>query len=424
MGAPVPQAAGSASLPGKSFWGGGAADLPAAGASPRHRWYVPLAAVLLRQSSPARDRAGEHLPHIETMADNDPGSSGLLFPPSNAGPAERPGGRRHDHSGGCSRGAVSSRLAILLLTALVAVTAAGCAGRHQAGDRRPPASNEPPPPAAAAEPTLRQLCRDGTTTEEEACSTPAAACSPRPSAAPRSGSTGSSASPTSRTPARSPAARAVDDLHRGGRHRAQGPASASSTTCRTSTGGSTSSSAGTTATISCRDARKGSPSARRCSAWRPRTGGWPGSGIRPPGEWKDRLDFRVGGRLSTAPEVFVQGRLRRNVFLGDRSVWRLRETVFYREPRRLRLDLERRLRLRPAAQAPLPLGDGGDGLGGHRRPGLAFGDGALSEPRDRGRRSPTSSSSAARPATTSTFASTAPAASTGGPSTASGSSAS
>jgi hypothetical protein len=54
-----------------------------------------------------------------------------------------------------------------------------------------------------------------------------------------------------------------------------------------------------------------------------------GLGYSPPGRWKDRLDFRVGGRLSSAPEVFVQGRLRRNVFLGERSVWRLRETVFY-----------------------------------------------------------------------------------------------
>lgn len=54
-----------------------------------------------------------------------------------------------------------------------------------------------------------------------------------------------------------------------------------------------------------------------------------GLGYSPPGRWKDRLDFRVGARVSTAPEVFVQGRLRRNVFLGDRSVWRLRETVFY-----------------------------------------------------------------------------------------------
>lgn len=54
-----------------------------------------------------------------------------------------------------------------------------------------------------------------------------------------------------------------------------------------------------------------------------------GLGYSPPGRWKDRLDFRVGGRLSSAPEAFVQGRLRRNVFVGDRSVWRLRETVFY-----------------------------------------------------------------------------------------------
>lgn len=54
-----------------------------------------------------------------------------------------------------------------------------------------------------------------------------------------------------------------------------------------------------------------------------------GLGYSPPGRWRDRLDFRVGARLSTAPEAFVQGRLRRNVFLGNRSVWRLRETVFY-----------------------------------------------------------------------------------------------
>jgi len=54
-----------------------------------------------------------------------------------------------------------------------------------------------------------------------------------------------------------------------------------------------------------------------------------GLGYSPPGRWKERLDFRVGARVSSAPEVFVQGRLRRNIFLGDRSVWRLRETVFY-----------------------------------------------------------------------------------------------
>lgn len=54
-----------------------------------------------------------------------------------------------------------------------------------------------------------------------------------------------------------------------------------------------------------------------------------GLGYSPPGRWAERLDFRVGGRLSTAPELFVQARLRRNYFLGDRSVWRLREVAFY-----------------------------------------------------------------------------------------------
>lgn len=54
-----------------------------------------------------------------------------------------------------------------------------------------------------------------------------------------------------------------------------------------------------------------------------------GLGYSPPGKWSERVDFRVGGRLSSTPEVFVQGRLRRNVFVGENSVWRLRETVFY-----------------------------------------------------------------------------------------------
>lgn len=54
-----------------------------------------------------------------------------------------------------------------------------------------------------------------------------------------------------------------------------------------------------------------------------------GLGYSPPGKYAQRVDFRVGARLSTAPEAFVQGRLRRNVFVGDRSVWRFKETVFY-----------------------------------------------------------------------------------------------
>jgi hypothetical protein len=54
-----------------------------------------------------------------------------------------------------------------------------------------------------------------------------------------------------------------------------------------------------------------------------------GLGYSPPGKWAERIDFRVGARMSTAPEAFVQTRLRRNFFLGDDAVWRLRETVFY-----------------------------------------------------------------------------------------------
>jgi hypothetical protein len=54
-----------------------------------------------------------------------------------------------------------------------------------------------------------------------------------------------------------------------------------------------------------------------------------GLGYSPPGRWAERLDFRVGGNLGTAPEAFAQGRLRRNLFVGDSAVWRFRETVFY-----------------------------------------------------------------------------------------------
>ncbi len=54
-----------------------------------------------------------------------------------------------------------------------------------------------------------------------------------------------------------------------------------------------------------------------------------GLGYSPPGRWASKLDFRVGGKLKTAPEVFAQGRYRRNYFMGENAVWRLRETAFW-----------------------------------------------------------------------------------------------
>jgi hypothetical protein len=54
-----------------------------------------------------------------------------------------------------------------------------------------------------------------------------------------------------------------------------------------------------------------------------------GLGYSPPGPWSDKLDFRVGGRLKSAPEVFAQTRYRHNVFAGEHNVWRFRETVFW-----------------------------------------------------------------------------------------------
>jgi hypothetical protein len=54
-----------------------------------------------------------------------------------------------------------------------------------------------------------------------------------------------------------------------------------------------------------------------------------GLGYSPPGRWGSKLDFRVGGKLKSAPEVFAQARYRRNIFQGATNVWRLRETVFW-----------------------------------------------------------------------------------------------
>ena len=54
-----------------------------------------------------------------------------------------------------------------------------------------------------------------------------------------------------------------------------------------------------------------------------------GLGYRPPGRYLERVDFGVGARVKDSPEVFVQGRYRRNFFLGRNDVWRFRETVFW-----------------------------------------------------------------------------------------------
>lgn len=54
-----------------------------------------------------------------------------------------------------------------------------------------------------------------------------------------------------------------------------------------------------------------------------------GLGYAPPGRWAERIDFRLGARVKSAPVVFVQGRYRRNFFVGEDVVWRFRESVFY-----------------------------------------------------------------------------------------------
>lgn len=54
-----------------------------------------------------------------------------------------------------------------------------------------------------------------------------------------------------------------------------------------------------------------------------------GFGYSPPGRLGKHYDFQVGARLKSAPEVFVQARYRRNIFIGQNSVWRLREAWFW-----------------------------------------------------------------------------------------------
>jgi hypothetical protein len=54
-----------------------------------------------------------------------------------------------------------------------------------------------------------------------------------------------------------------------------------------------------------------------------------GLGYRPPGRFLQRVDFGIGARVKSSPEVFAQTRYRRNFFLGRNDVWRFRETVFW-----------------------------------------------------------------------------------------------
>lgn len=54
-----------------------------------------------------------------------------------------------------------------------------------------------------------------------------------------------------------------------------------------------------------------------------------GLGYSLPGNDRQRVDFSVGARLRSSPEVFVQGRLRRNHYFGDKTALRFRQVVFY-----------------------------------------------------------------------------------------------
>lgn len=58
--------------------------------------------------------------------------------------------------------------------------------------------------------------------------------------------------------------------------------------------------------------------------------GWlAGLGYGLPGSFRQRTDFRVGGKLGSRPKIFVQGRHRRNWILDRQNIWRFRETLFW-----------------------------------------------------------------------------------------------
>jgi hypothetical protein len=54
-----------------------------------------------------------------------------------------------------------------------------------------------------------------------------------------------------------------------------------------------------------------------------------GLGYGLPGSYAKRTDFRIGGKGGREPEVFAQGRHRRNWFLGDRALLHFRQVLFW-----------------------------------------------------------------------------------------------
>jgi len=54
-----------------------------------------------------------------------------------------------------------------------------------------------------------------------------------------------------------------------------------------------------------------------------------GFGYSPPGRRLRKLDLRVGVKVKSETEVFFQTRWRTTVFLGEKSAWRFRETLFW-----------------------------------------------------------------------------------------------
>ncbi len=54
-----------------------------------------------------------------------------------------------------------------------------------------------------------------------------------------------------------------------------------------------------------------------------------GLGYSLPGTYKEKVDFRVGGKLGSEPEIFAQGRYRRNFLIDKRNLFHFRETLFW-----------------------------------------------------------------------------------------------
>jgi hypothetical protein len=101
-----------------------------------------------------------------------------------------------------------------------------------------------------------------------------------------------------------------------------------------------------------RESRSSEPSEQLPESFREADDEWlVGLGYSPVRGNRKRIDFDAGLKLSTSPDVFVQGRYRRHWFMGEDNLVRFRDAVFWRSDdglgTRVDIDYERVLAAHP-----------------------------------------------------------------------------